>query len=79
MVPWHLQPKYQEGKKLPTESTGSAKDDQLHKLGYCTYHRYYHLFKKGELSELFKLSNQQVDIIEEYYDHENWCVVAKKQ
>jgi len=82
MVPWHLQPKYQETAKeeIPTvDSLCSTKEEQLHKLGFRTFHRYYHLFKKGELTDIFKLANQTVKVIEEYYDHDNWCVVAKKQ
>jgi len=82
MVPWHLQPKYQEATTKDTpvvDCSFSTKEEQLHKLGYRTFHRYYHLFKKGELTDLFKLANQTVTVIEEYYDHDNWCVVARKQ
>ena len=82
MVPWHLQPKYQEPstKETPTvDLSCSTKEEHLHRLGYRTFHRYYHLFKKGELTELFKRSNQTVRVVEEYYDHDNWCVVAMKQ
>jgi len=80
MVPWHLQPKYQEATTKQTSmDSSSSKEDHLHKLGYRTFHRYYHLFKKGELTEIFKLANQTVRVVEEYYDHDNWCVVAVKQ
>lgn len=81
MVPWHLQPKYQplvEPREKDVSPTSSSKEDQLQQLGYRTYQRYYHVFKKGELSELFHLSGQSVTIIEDYYDHDNWCVVVVK-
>ena len=82
MVPWHLQPKYQAAVKSTENdipATSSSKEDHLQKLGYCTYQRYYHVFKKGELRELFALSGQPVTVIEDYYDHDNWCIVAVKE
>lgn len=88
MVPWHLQPKYQnvanttENDANTTENDtpvdGSAKEDRLQQLGYRTYQRYYHVFKKGELSKLFAMSGQPVTVSEDYYDHDNWCIVAIK-
>ncbi len=46
-------------------------------LGYTTYQRYYHVFKAGELLQLFgKVTDLQVK--EEFYDHENWCIIATK-
>ena len=82
MVPWHLQPKYQDVMKSKESDTGvnsSVKEDQLHQLGYRTYQRYYHVFKKGELSKLFAMSGQPVTVSEDYYDHDNWCVIAVKE
>ena len=82
MVPWHLQPKYHDVMKSTESDTGvssSVKEDQLHQLGYRTYQRYYHVFKRGELSKLFAMSDQPVTVSEDYYDHDNWCVVAVKE
>lgn len=83
MVPWHLQPKYQTPSKSTEQDDDpalrTAKEDQLHKLGYRTYQRYYHVFKKGELNELLVQSGVPVTVIEDYYDHENWCVIATKK
>ena len=45
--------------------------------GYQTFHRYYHVFQKDELSALFNEVGG-VRVVEEFYDHENWCVVAEK-
>lgn len=42
-----------------------------------TYQRYYHVFREGELRELTcRVSTLRVQ--EEFYDHENWCVLATK-
>ncbi len=49
----------------------------LSEQGYTTYQRYYHVFRKGELVDVvLKVSALQVQ--EQFYDHENWCVVAVK-
>lgn len=49
----------------------------LGELGYATYQRYYHVFREGELLQLFsKVPTLKVD--EEFYDHENWCILAMK-
>ena len=45
--------------------------------GFQTFQRFYHVFKKNELSALFNEVGG-VRILEEFYDHENWCVVAEK-
>ena len=41
------------------------------------YHRYYHVFKKGELEELIN-EIPGLKILESYYDHANWCVILEK-
>lgn len=46
-------------------------------LGYTTYQRYYHVFRKGELAGLFQ-KVPELHVEEEFYDHENWCVLAVK-
>lgn len=46
-------------------------------LGYTTYQRYYHVFRKGELVGLFQ-KVPELHVEEEFYDHENWCVLAVK-
>ena len=49
----------------------------LEAQGFRTFHRYYHVFQKGELSALFNEVGG-VRVVEEFYDNENWCVVAEK-
>ena len=64
--------------------TGSAETDTasrsstLVEQGYQTFQRYYHVFREGELSKLFS-GLEGVEVLDEFYDHENWCVVAKKK
>ena len=42
------------------------------------YMRYYHVFREGELKELFEKFVSNARVLDCYYDHENWCVVAEK-
>ncbi|XP_071951637.1 uncharacterized protein [Antedon mediterranea] len=40
--------------------------------------RYYHVFKEGELANLIEEHVKNLHVIENYYDHANWCVIAEK-
>uniref|UniRef100_A0A8B9S626 Methyltransferase type 11 domain-containing protein n=1 Tax=Apteryx owenii TaxID=8824 RepID=A0A8B9S626_APTOW len=40
--------------------------------------RYYHVFKEGELIELIERHIPELHIIDSYFDHANWCVIAEK-
>ncbi|KAF5272459.1 hypothetical protein FQR65_LT04927 [Abscondita terminalis] len=53
---------------LPSDNMGGA----------ITYHRYYHVFREGELDQLIEKYVQNLHIISSYYDHSSWCVVAEK-
>ncbi|GFT36895.1 probable tRNA methyltransferase 9B [Nephila pilipes] len=46
--------------------------------GLMSYHRYYHVFRQGELDNLIETHVDNLHIISSYYDHANWCVVAEK-
>ncbi|KAL1459699.1 hypothetical protein WDU94_011656 [Cyamophila willieti] len=46
--------------------------------GSITYHRYYHVFREGELDQLIERYVENLHVISSYYDHANWCVVAEK-
>ncbi|XP_049792555.1 uncharacterized protein LOC126199671 [Schistocerca nitens] len=46
--------------------------------GAITFHRYYHVFREGELDQLIERYVENLHIISSYYDHANWCVVAEK-
>lgn len=49
----------------------------LEAQGFKTFHRFYHVFQKHELSTLFNEVGG-VRVVNEFYDHENWCVVGEK-
>ncbi|XP_063229163.1 LOW QUALITY PROTEIN: uncharacterized protein LOC134534610 [Bacillus rossius redtenbacheri] len=53
---------------LPSDGRGGA----------LTFHRYYHVFREGELDRLIERHAENLHIISSYYDHANWCVVAEK-
>ena len=40
-----------------------------------TYHRFYHVFKKGELDKLCDLPNVSVE--KSFYEKGNWCIILK--
>ncbi|KAG2456942.1 TRM9B methyltransferase, partial [Polypterus senegalus] len=40
--------------------------------------RYYHVFKEGELQDLIETYVDELHVIQTYFDHANWCVVAEK-
>ncbi len=42
------------------------------------YHRFYHVFREGELVDLIERHVDNLHVISCYYDHANWCVVAEK-
>ena len=43
-----------------------------------TYHRYYHVFREGELVQLIEKYVSDLHVLDCYFDHSNWCVVAEK-
>ena len=41
------------------------------------YHRYYHMFLKGELENLINSNfNGRLNINESFFDHANWVVIC---
>ena len=59
-------------------ATPITNNNDLTALGYKIFQRYYHVFCQAELTELFS-QVEGVDVLEEFYDHENWCVLVEKQ
>eukprot|EP01089_Gocevia_fonbrunei_P020808 TRINITY_DN7829_c0_g4_i1.p1 TRINITY_DN7829_c0_g4~~TRINITY_DN7829_c0_g4_i1.p1 ORF type:complete len:507 (+),score=67.14 TRINITY_DN7829_c0_g4_i1:300-1820(+) len=53
-------------------SEGDAGSEQFE-----VFNRFYHVFKEGELEELVG-QIKELQIIDSYYDRENWCVIAQK-
>lgn len=74
-VPWHLQDTYENDNKLTSLGPEIIKEE---KKNATVYHRYYHVFVKGELEELLKLI-ENISILESYYDHANWCCIVRKE
>lgn len=62
---------------LQTASVNTCVGESLEDRGYQTFQRYYHVFCRGELVELLSECSNAI-VLEEFYDHENWCVIAKK-
>lgn len=40
--------------------------------------RYYHVFREGELEELITAHVPVLNIVNSYFDHANWCLIAEK-
>ncbi|XP_066905658.1 serine-rich adhesin for platelets isoform X2 [Halyomorpha halys] len=64
-----------------TSLSGSTSQDSLLSDsggGAITFHRYYHVFREGELDQLIEKYVENLHIISSYYDHANWCIIAEK-
>uniref|UniRef100_UPI00398E5E48 probable tRNA methyltransferase 9B isoform X2 n=1 Tax=Pristiophorus japonicus TaxID=55135 RepID=UPI00398E5E48 len=61
---------------LETQVLAKDKKDPINYNSTCL--RYYHVFKQGELIELIEKYTEDLQVIQTYYDHANWCVVAEK-
>lgn len=67
LVPWHLKEKQKTENK---DTVGEKKESKV-------FHRFYHVFKQGEIEDLCSRVNN-VSIERVYYDRGNWCVILKK-
>jgi alkylated DNA repair protein alkB family protein 8 len=70
LVPWQLKKGRGQG---TMDGEGGVED----KADGQTYHRYYHVFKQGELEALCGEVDSCV-VKHTYYDQGNWCVVLQK-
>ncbi|XP_063365975.1 protein piccolo [Cydia amplana] len=61
---------------LPSLSDGS--DSLPSEGGAVTYHRYYHVFKRGELDQLIEQYVESLHVVSSFYDQASWCVIAEK-
>ncbi|CAD6991901.1 unnamed protein product [Ceratitis capitata] len=57
-------------------STGSLESPS--QGGSTTRHRYYHVFREGELDALINHHVNSLHIVSSYYERASWCVVAEK-
>ena len=57
----------------------SNQDGNVNKQGAAQlFHRYYHIFREGEL-EMLCLEIEGCEIIKSYFDQGNWCVILTKR
>ncbi len=77
-VPWNNQAKF-EPKTQPSDIEKKINEAKQ----TIVYQRFYHVFKKGELEELIneiqKEMSIQIEVLNSYYDHENWCIELCKK
>lgn len=65
-VPWHLR----------TRKEG-ARSDKVLGDWQDVHHRFYHVYKQGELEdELSQVPSAR--LVQSYYDHQNWCALVEK-
>eukprot|EP01125_Pyxidicula_operculata_P019315 TRINITY_DN6997_c0_g1_i1.p1 TRINITY_DN6997_c0_g1~~TRINITY_DN6997_c0_g1_i1.p1 ORF type:complete len:597 (-),score=136.12 TRINITY_DN6997_c0_g1_i1:303-2093(-) len=79
LVPWHLdKEKYQNDSEVQQQPSEEGGPEVLKvEKTFVVYQRYYHVFRKGELTELIrKIPNLKV--VSEDFDHANWVVCAEK-
>lgn len=72
LVPWFYQKSFN---KDNSNKSSIIKDDSQDKIEIC--YRYYYVFKSNELEDLI-ISIGGLEIIESFYDKENWCCLVKK-
>uniref|UniRef100_A0AAR5PKU7 Methyltransferase type 11 domain-containing protein n=1 Tax=Dendroctonus ponderosae TaxID=77166 RepID=A0AAR5PKU7_DENPD len=46
--------------------------------GEITYHRYYHVFRQGELEKLIEKYVDDLHVVSSTYQHASWCIIAEK-
>lgn len=62
-----------------THSTSTASlDSPSVGGGSATHHRYFHVFREGELDTLINHHVASLHIVSSYYERASWCVVAEK-
>ncbi|XP_012693354.2 alkylated DNA repair protein alkB homolog 8 [Clupea harengus] len=76
LVPWHLKGEEKNTCKHGGGSSADAKATPA-PAPAPVFHRYYHVFQKGELERLCSLV-KDVEIRTSYHDQGNWCVVLEK-
>lgn len=61
-----------------THSNSTVSLDSPSAGGASTHHRYYHVFKEGELEGLINHHVANLHVISSCYERSSWCVVAEK-
>lgn len=68
----------QHSKDSWPHSNSTASLDSTFVGGSSTRHRYYHVFREGELDALINHHVASLHIVNSYYERASWCVVAEK-
>lgn len=74
-------PRIGEARRNPdswTHSNSTVSLDSPSAGGASTHHRYYHVFREGELDSLINHHVASLHIVSSYYERASWCVVAEK-
>ena len=58
--------------------SASDSEDSAETGGSLTHHRYYHVFREGEIDHTIEKYVDNLHVISSYYDHANWCIIAEK-
>ena len=66
------------GNSSSSDSSSTSSSNQSSPGEQPAYHRFYHVFREGELVDLIERHVDNLHILSCYYDHANWCVVAEK-
>jgi hypothetical protein len=61
-----------------SNSTSASLDSPSVGGGSATHHRYYHVFREGELDALINKHVSNLHIVSSYYERASWCVVCEK-
>lgn len=61
-----------------SNSTTASLDSPSVGGGSATHHRYYHVFREGELDALINKNISNLHIVSSYYERASWCVVCEK-
>ena len=84
-VPWHLQDMYEESPQKTSSVEANPQSSVIETAKHdkdkqaTVYHRYYHVFRKGELESLIeKHFAGRLQIVENFFDHANWVAVCEK-
>ncbi|XP_073840030.1 uncharacterized protein [Musca autumnalis] len=73
-----LQNRNQSTESWEHSNSSTTSLDSPSQGGATTHHRYYHVFREGELDALINHHVASLHIVSSYYERASWCVVAEK-
>lgn len=75
MVPWVMRVAKDKTKKVKGASTSEGAEGE-EGCGDKTFHRYYHLYRKGELEQNIEAAGGRV--IDAGYEKDNWWAISQR-